>query len=78
MGIVGPKLQLRTKVWWPGMDKDAKNFLKKCHGCQITSALPKPEPNKPTALPTGPWQDLAIDLLGKYVFVVVDYFSRYY
>lgn len=83
LGIVGLKLQLRTKVWWPGMNKDAKNFVKKCLGCQITSVLPKPAPKKPTALPTGPCQDLPIDLLGpltsgQHVFVVVNYFSRYY
>jgi transposase InsO family protein len=43
----------------------------------------KPEPIKPTALPTGPWQDLSIDILGpltsgQHAFVVEDYFSGYY
>nr|XP_034321902.1 uncharacterized protein K02A2.6-like [Crassostrea gigas] len=76
LGIVGTKQQLRTKVWWPGMDKEVEKYVKSCHGCQITSAYPTP-------LPTGPWQELAIDLLGpftsgQYVLVVVDYFSRYY
>lgn len=83
LGIVGTKQQLRTKVWWPGMDKEVEKYVKSCHGCQITSAYPKPEPISPTPLPTGPWQELAIDLLGpltsgQYVLVVVDYFSRYY
>lgn len=36
----------------------------------------------PTELPTAPWQHLAADLLGPlpsgdYVFVVVDYYSRF-
>ncbi|XP_052682769.1 uncharacterized protein K02A2.6-like [Crassostrea angulata] len=65
------------------MDKEVEKYVKSCHGCQITSAYPKPEPISPTSLPTGPWQELANDLLGpltsgQYVLVVVDYFSRYY
>ncbi|XP_062578034.1 uncharacterized protein K02A2.6-like [Saccostrea cucullata] len=83
LGIVGTKQQLRTKVWWPGMDKEVEKYVKSCHGCQITSAFPKPEPVSPTPLPTGPWQELGIDILGpltsgQYVLVVVDYYSRYY
>ncbi|XP_021343899.1 uncharacterized protein K02A2.6-like [Mizuhopecten yessoensis] len=83
LGIVGTKQQLRTKVWWPQMDKDVEKHVKSCHGCQIVESTVHPEPLKPTELPTGPWQDLAIDLLGPlptghYVFVVVDYYSRYY
>ena len=46
-------------------------------------SLSQPEPIKPTPLPRGPWQDLAVDLLGPLpsgdsVLVVVDYFSRFY
>ena len=42
-----------------------------------------PEPLKRTELPTQPWQDLAVDLLGplptgEYLLVVVDYFSRFF
>lgn len=63
LGIFGTKQRLRTKVWWPGMDKEVEKYVKSCHGCQITSAYPKPEPISPTPLPTGQWQELAIDLL---------------
>ena len=48
----------------------------------MVGPLPKAEPIKPTPLPNGPWQDLCADLMGpfpsgEYVFVVVDYFSRW-
>jgi len=35
LGIVGTKQHLRSKVWWPGMDKAAEKFCKSCHGCQV-------------------------------------------
>lgn len=83
LGIVGTKQMLRNKVWWPNMDKNVENYVKSCHACQITGQFSHPEPLEPTKLPTGPWQYLAIDLLGPlpsghFVFVVIDYFSRYY
>ena len=82
-GIVSMKQRLRSKVWWPGIDRQAERFCKTCHGCQLVSSPVNPEPIRSTPLPRGPWQDLAIDLLGPLpsgdsVLVVVDYFSRFY
>ena len=82
-GIISMKQRLRSKVWWPGIDREVERFCKTCHGCQLVSSPANPEPIKPTPLPSGPWQDLAIDLLGPLssgdsVLVVVGYFSRYY
>ncbi|KAL4231673.1 hypothetical protein ACF0H5_009252 [Mactra antiquata] len=83
LGVVGTKQNLRTKVWWPKLDQDVENYLKSCYGCQLVSQLPRPEPMIPTELPAGPWQDLAIDLLGPLpsehmILVCIDYYSRYY
>ena len=83
LGIVGTKQKLRTKVWWPGMDKAAERYCRTCHGCQLVARPDPPEPLKPTPLPQGPWEDLAVDLMGPlpsghYLLVVVDYYSRYY
>ena len=83
LGIVGTKQKLRSKVWWPGMEKDAEKHCKTCYGCQLVSRPTPPEPIRTTPLPTGPWRDLAIDLLGplptgESILVVVDYYSRYY
>ena len=82
-GIVSMKQRLQSKVWWPGVDKEAEKFCKTCFGCQLVSSPAHPEPIKSTPLPQGPWQDFALDLLGPLpsgdsVLVVVDYFSRYY
>ncbi|CAC5387482.1 unnamed protein product [Mytilus coruscus] len=81
-GIVKTKLRLREKVWWTGIDQDAENLVKSCRACQVVGPVPRQEPIKRTQLPDGPWQDLCADLMGpfptgEYVFVVVDYYSRW-
>jgi len=82
-GIVNMKKRLRTRVWWPGMDKQIEKFCKGCHGCQLVSQPIKPEPLVRTPLPDAPWKYLAADLLGPlpsgdYIFVSIDYYSRYF
>ena len=82
-GIVSMKSRLRSKVWWPGIDKAIKGFCKHCYGCQLVSKLSNPGPLLRTALPTAPWQHLVADLLGPlpsgdFLFDDVDYFSRYF
>lgn len=75
--------RLRTKVWWPGADRDMESKCKSCHGCQLVSRPTAPEPIKSTPLPSGPWQIVAADILGplpdgNHIFVVVDYYSRFF
>ena len=64
LGVVGTKQNLRTKVWWPGMDKAAERHCRACHGCQLVARPDPPEPIRSTSLPDGPWQDVAVDLMG--------------
>ena len=82
-GTVAVKQRLRTKVWWPDIDKEAKKACKTCHGRQLVTQPSKPEPMSRTGLPSASWQHLAADLLGPlpsgdYVFVVVDYCGRFF
>ena len=82
-GIVKTKQRLRSKVWWPGIDRDAKSKCKTCYECQLVSQPSPPEPVKTTKLPAESWQDVAADLLGpmptgEHLLVIVDYFSRFY
>ena len=81
--IVKTKQQLRTKVWWPGRDREAEQACRTCQGCLLLGKPLPPEPMKRTELPTQPWQDLAADLLGslpmsEHLLVAVDYFSWYF
>ena len=54
LGVVGTKQNLRTKVWWPGMDKAAERHCRACHGCQLVARPDPPEPIRSTSLPYGP------------------------
>ena len=82
-GIVRTKLYLRDHVWWPKINQDTEDLIKKCHSCQIV--IPKhhkAEPLNPTPLPEEPWQQLGIDLKGPLpdqhtLLVILDYHSRY-
>ena len=83
LGIVGTKHNLRTRVWWPGMDANVERLVKQCHGCKVTGAPLQRDPVRVTELPIGPWEHLAVDLLkplanGDNILVVVDYYSRWY
>jgi len=74
--ILGTKQNLRSKVWWPAMDKAAEKFCKLCHGCQLLAPPDPTEPLTSTTFPEGPWKDLAVDLFGggRSILVVVDYY----
>ena len=82
-GIVKTKARLRSKLWWPEMDKMTEAVCKSCFECQLVSQPANPEPMIRTELPGKAWEHLAADILGplpdgQYVFVVVDYYSRYF
>ena len=81
-GIVKMKERLRSKVWWPGVDKEAERKCRECYGCQLVTKETIIPPVKTTRLPERPWQDLALDLLGplptgEHLLVLVAYFSRW-
>lgn len=81
-GETAMKARLRHRCWWPRMDREVKEKVVKCRGCQIVSVPDRPEPMSRRPLPDKPWDDIAIDYLGpignsEYILVVVDYFSRY-
>lgn len=81
-GIVKTKQALRTKVWWPGMDKDAKQYVQQCHACQCLGQTDPPAPLQPNKMPNKPWERLHMDFLGPYpsgetVLVVTDAYSKF-
>ena len=81
-GIVKMKSRLRSKVWWPGIDRSAERAVKTCQLCQRVGLPPRPAEMSRRQLPEGPWQDLAMDFKGplrsnEYICGVIDYYSRF-
>ena len=65
------------------MGKAAERHCRACHGCQPVAQPDPPEPIRSTSLPDGPWQDLAVGLMGpvpsgQSLLVIVDYYSQFY
>ena len=81
-GMTKTKQRIRSKLWWPNMDKDIEQHIRTCHPCQIVGKPDRPEPVQPTKLPDEPWSEIAIDVCrpfptGEYVVSLTDYYSRW-
>ena len=83
-GIIKTKRLLRSKVWFPNIDKMVEETIQNCLPCQAATSgnHPPPEPLKMTQLPSAPWKEVAMDFLGpfptgEYLLVVIDAFSRF-
>lgn len=80
-GIVKTKALARSYVYWPNIDKDIENLIKRCEPCQ--SARPSPEkseliPWKPT---DSAWKRIHIDYAGPvhnfYLLILIDSYSKW-
>lgn len=72
--------------WWPGILRDVHRYVEGCESCQRTKPhhTPVATPLHPHDVPTKPWEQVLIDLIGPLpestgynaVLVVVDRFSK--
>lgn len=75
---------LRERVWWPGISKDAEDWVKSCATCAATGRPEKPTPMERIFAPKEVWETIAMDFNGPYsrfggiyVLLIVDYRSRF-
>ena len=69
----------RQHMFWPGMEADIKDYMRRCTVC-IERSRPARDLLQPYEIPDGPWQKLGMDffdLQGKYYILICDYFSKF-
>ena len=81
-GIVKTKALVRSRIWYPGIDKDVEHEVKSCFACQPTTLRNEKESRKMSELPTAPWENISVDYhgplsSGEYLLVVIDDYSRF-
>ena len=80
-GCTRMKALARSYIWWPKMDQDIEELVKKCQVCQESRASPPSAPLHPWQWPTQPWSRLHLDFAGPYMghtyLVIVDACSKW-
>ena len=60
------KALARSYIWWPKMDQEIEDLVKRCSICQETRSSPPSAPLHPWQWPNQPWSRLHIDFAGPY------------
>ncbi|VDL77978.1 unnamed protein product [Nippostrongylus brasiliensis] len=80
-GIVRMKKLARSYVYWPSIDKDCEDVIKRCTRCQESAKSPVKVPLETWPAPTRVWDRIHVDLAGpmhdRYYMVVVDALSKW-
>ena len=71
----------RSFVWWPNMDSDVEECVKRCEVCQAHQKVPAAAPLHPWEWPTLPWcrlhADYAGPFMGKMFLLIMDAHSKW-
>ncbi|XP_055622468.1 uncharacterized protein K02A2.6-like [Toxorhynchites rutilus septentrionalis] len=80
-GIERAKAIARGIAFWPTIDEDITNYVRRCPSCANAAKSPPHAQPQPWPRAEGPWQRLHIDFAGpvdgEYYLVVVDSFSKW-
>ena len=83
-GIVRTLDRLNTKVWWPRMSYQVKQYVQQCLPCQVTNSSNSPSATtcRPNPAASRAWQKISMDLCGplpsgESFLVIIDLFSRF-
>ena len=80
-GVSRMKSIARSFVWWPNMDKQLEEKVKKCGTCQMMQNATPPTPIHPWEWPKKPWSRIHVDYAGPFMnkmfLIVVDAHSKW-
>ena len=81
LGIVKMKALARNYDWWPKTDKELKELIKHCAGCQQNRNMPPESPIHPWEYPDKPWKRIHVDFAGPFLgsmfLIIVDSYSKW-
>ena len=80
LGIEKMQHRARATVYWPRIDADIVEYVKRCKTCTQHKVTQHIRPMLPRDVPEAPWQDLEADLFnfeGKEYLLIADTFSKY-
>ena len=71
----------RMFVWWPGLNANIEELVKKCGSCQSVQSVPALAPLQPWKWPTRPWSRIHVDFAGpvegEMILVLIDAHSKW-
>ena len=79
--VTKTKEYLRTRVWFPGLDRMVGAHIQHFHPCQVVMPANECKPLQMSSLPSEPWKEVAIDFwepinTGEYLLLVMCKQSR--
>jgi hypothetical protein len=63
-GVVKTKALIRSKIWFPSMNRIIEELIRSCVICQADGSKTQVAPLRPSEMPEGPWQDVSADFFG--------------
>jgi hypothetical protein len=78
--------RIRRRFWWPGLERDVKQYIRSCPRCQKVARKEQRAPMVEMPIIGTPFERIAMDMVGplpisitgkQYVLVICDYFTRY-
>lgn len=67
LGVSRMKSLARGYVWWPDMDTDIENYVRRCDACQSSRPQPPIAPTHSWEVPKQPWSRIHLDFAGPFM-----------
>lgn len=81
LGVSRMKSLARGYVWWPDLNADVEQYVRRCAVCQASRPQPPVAPTHAWEVPKQPWNRLHVDFAGPFMgtmfLVLVDAFSKW-